>query len=160
MTLTDWSVAAGARISHAFVCDDVTIGAGALLLPGCVISYGCVIGAGHTVPSYARVTLCQVDGAPTEDSDVETEAHLPASAASARTSVPGPTTRRDYSDEDSDEDEGLRVAAGPTAAVAAVRGHTWYTCCLLCACACIVASPGTANRGALCWNGTRQIDPC
>lgn len=38
------------------VCDNVVIGAGAVIPRGCVLSYGVVIGAGAVLKEYTRVS--------------------------------------------------------------------------------------------------------
>lgn len=51
---------AGARVRRAIVCNGATIGHDATVSEGCVLSYRCVVGPGHTVPEHARITLCSL----------------------------------------------------------------------------------------------------
>lgn len=61
----------GCKLSHAIVCDGVTIKPGAVLEPGVVLSFNVVIGQGFVVPAYSKVSLHQQ---PTrQDSDEELE---------------------------------------------------------------------------------------
>ena len=47
----------GARVTSAFLCEDVVVHAGAVVGKGAVLSYGVVVGAGHVVADYARLSL-------------------------------------------------------------------------------------------------------
>ena len=47
----------GATVTSAFLCEDVVVHAGAVVGKGAVLSYGVVIGAGHVVADYARLSL-------------------------------------------------------------------------------------------------------
>ena len=47
----------GARVTSAFLCEDVVVPAGAVVGKGAVLSYGVVVGAGHVVADYARLSL-------------------------------------------------------------------------------------------------------
>jgi len=47
----------GARLVNSLVCEGAVIHAGAVLEPGCVVASNCVIGAGHQLPMYSRVSL-------------------------------------------------------------------------------------------------------
>jgi UDP-3-O-[3-hydroxymyristoyl] glucosamine N-acyltransferase len=42
-------------IDHAVICDGVTIGAGAVIPRGCVLSYGVRIGPGAVLQEFTRV---------------------------------------------------------------------------------------------------------
>eukprot|EP00937_MAST-01D_sp_MAST-1D-sp2_P006801 g6801.t1 len=46
----------GARVDRALLCDGVVVRAGAVVGRGCVLSFGVVVGAGHVVPPFTRVT--------------------------------------------------------------------------------------------------------
>ena len=46
-------------ILRSLLADKVTVHAGATVQPGCVLSFGVVIGKNHTVPSYTRLSLLQ-----------------------------------------------------------------------------------------------------
>jgi hypothetical protein len=48
-----------AVLNRCLVCDKAVIKPGAQLSSGSIVSYGVVIGAGHVVPPYARISLCQ-----------------------------------------------------------------------------------------------------
>ena len=47
----------GAVVNAAFLCEDVVVHAGAVVGKGAVLSYGVVVGAGHVVADYARLSL-------------------------------------------------------------------------------------------------------
>ncbi|XP_078447976.1 trimeric LpxA-like enzyme isoform X2 [Wolffia australiana] len=59
------------KLSHAIVCDGVTLKAGAILEPGVILSFKVLVGQKSIVPAYSKVSLCPQ---PTiEDSDEELE---------------------------------------------------------------------------------------
>lgn len=51
---------AGAKVRRAIVCNGATVGHDATLSEGCILSYKCVVGPGHTVPEHTRITLCSL----------------------------------------------------------------------------------------------------
>lgn len=95
-------IADGATLCDAFVCDGAVIGRNARLLTGCLVSYRCVIGEGHSVPAHMRITLCTPDSDDmSEDSSVKAEAQLRHTTSLLQES----------------EDEGAEEHYGPSAAV-------------------------------------------
>jgi len=60
-------------LTAAILCDRVTVKAGAQVNKGAILSYGVVVGSGHVVPAFKRLTLCCQGEAQSEDSDDESE---------------------------------------------------------------------------------------
>ncbi|KAI8468580.1 MAG: nucleotide-diphospho-sugar transferase [Monoraphidium minutum] len=63
----------GCSVIHALLCEGVTLKPGAAASPGCVLSYGVVVGPKHAVPPGARVSLCKAAAAQGDASDDDTE---------------------------------------------------------------------------------------
>lgn len=97
-----WS-SAGAQVRRAIVCDGATVGTDAKVCEGSVVGFQCVVGAGHTVPKHARVTLCSLhDG--TSDLEAGISGHV--------------RSRSGLDDDSGDEDQPLY---SPAPTILAVR---------------------------------------
>lgn len=49
----------GAVLRFAMVCENSTVGAGAVVEPGAIVSYGVVVGPRHRVPPHTYLSLCK-----------------------------------------------------------------------------------------------------
>ncbi|KAK9841354.1 hypothetical protein WJX74_004422 [Apatococcus lobatus] len=86
--LDDVRVEDGAILTSALVCSQAHIKADAQLLPGAVISYKVVVGAGHKVAQHLRISLCQQAETTSSLSDDELEYAAAGSTARSQTSQP------------------------------------------------------------------------
>ncbi|XP_052143386.1 uncharacterized protein LOC127762896 [Oryza glaberrima] len=61
----------GCKVSNSLVCDGVHLGAGAIVEPGCILSFKVEVGKNVVVPAYSKVALLPQPS--NEDSDEELE---------------------------------------------------------------------------------------
>ena len=93
----------GATVNAAFLCEDVVVHAGAVVGKGAVLSYGVVVGAGHVVADYARLSLATQPAHDVDEYDSEEDGLEVGSLPS----------------------DGRRVSLGGSGSVTRGRAHTF-----------------------------------